>query len=365
MTDDLARDLGRDLADSTTLPRLDARTRTALNRLHDERAAPLSFAWRGQTCRLQWLFETTTMPPHDVYRFKLGARTGVLGLDRPAQITLFGEPRLEALPRDLRAILLADAGHEIVEALMRATRLAFEWLPGDDATASAVHADEQAACFRITSATEPGTGWRGFVRFDDAAALAELVPPLAAPAAMRNGSAGDKLAGLRFPLRWQIGATPIRLREVRSIRPGDLVGVEEWQSAGTAIVATAELGGRRLVALAEGSRITIQQSRDRDSTMNRNPDSAPHDSAPQDAASPPLDHLDALEVTLRFEVGDLAVSLGELRNLRAGHVFELGQPLNRGEVRIVAHGHLLGKGYLVAVGERLGVRVSEFAPGQI
>src|SRR5204862_6224881 len=119
----------------------------------------------------------------------------------------------------------------------------------------------------------------------------------------------DRLARLRFPLRWQIGATPIRLREVRSIRPGDLVGVEEWQSAGVAIVATAELGGRRLVALAEGSRITIQQSRD-NSTMNRTPDPAPHPTEPQDAASPTIDRLDALEVTLRFEVGDLAVSLG-------------------------------------------------------
>jgi len=38
---------------------------------------------------------------------------------------------------------------------------------------------------------------------------------------------------------------------------------------------------------------------------------------------------------------------------------------NRGPVRIVAHGNLLGKGTLVAVGDRLGVRVSEFAPGDL
>jgi len=78
-----------------------------------------------------------------------------------------------------------------------------------------------------------------------------------------------------------------------------------------------------------------------------------------------VDRLDAIEVTLRFEVGDLPISLGDLRNVRAGHVFELGQPLNRGPVRIVAHGNLLGKGTLVAVGDRLGVRVSEFAPGDL
>ncbi len=82
-------------------------------------------------------------------------------------------------------------------------------------------------------------------------------------------------------------------------------------------------------------------------------------------AAPPLDRLDALEVTLRFEVGDLAVSLGELKNIRAGHVFELGQPLNRSTVKIVVHGNVLGKGHLVAVGDQLGVRVSEFAPSEL
>jgi type III secretion protein Q len=84
-----------------------------------------------------------------------------------------------------------------------------------------------------------------------------------------------------------------------------------------------------------------------------------------DAAGLPLTRLDALEVVLRFEVGELSVSLGELRNLRPGHVFDLEQALNRSTVRILAHGNVLGKGSLVAVGERLGVRVSDFALGAL
>jgi len=360
----LAHDPVRDLGESTALPRLDARACAALNQLHDERAAPLSFAWRGEIHHVQWAFDESAMPPHDVYRFKLGGRSGRLGLDRPAQMRLFDEPQLELLPRDLRAILLADAAHELVDALMRATRLTFEWLPGDEPAAPAPPAAQQAAGFRVvTSGADPSSGWRGFVQFDDAAALADLAPPLG-PSAALPATTVDPLARLRFPLRWRIGTTQIRLREVRSVRAGDIVSVEDWQSAGAAIVATAEAGARRFVALAEGSRITIQQSKD--STMNRNPNTATNATELQEAAAnAPIDRLDALEVTLRFEVGDLEVSLGELRNLRAGHVFELGQPLNRSVVRILAHGNLLGKGYLVAVGERLGVRVSEFAPSEI
>ena len=99
--------------------------------------------------------------------------------------------------------------------------------------------------------------------------------------------------------------------------------------------------------------------------MNQELASAPAGDASNDAAAPPIDRLDALEVSLRFEVGDLEVSLGELRNIRAGHVFELPQPLNRSVVRIVAHGNVLGRGHLVAVGEKLGVRVTEFTPNSL
>jgi type III secretion protein Q len=126
--------------------------------------------------------------------------------------------------------------------------------------------------------------------------------------------------------------------------------------------------GRHLWGLADGARITLQNApeRSKDPAMNR--DTPPPSSLQEDlhaTAHLPIDRLDALEVTLRFEVGDLSVSLGELKALRAGHVFDLGQPLNRGTVRILAHGNVLGKGFLVAVGERLGVRVSEFAPNEV
>jgi len=66
-----------------------------------------------------------------------------------------------------------------------------------------------------------------------------------------------------------------------------------------------------------------------------------------------------------FELGALDLSLGELRALKPGHVFDLAQPLNRSAVRIVAHGNVLGKGHLVAIGDRLGVRVAEFAAGSL
>jgi type III secretion protein Q len=359
----LAHDTVRELGESMLLPRIDPPALGALNRLYDERAAPLSLAVRGEMHRLDWVYDDTALPLHDAYRFRLGACTGQLCLDAPTQVALFGERRFERLPPELRLILLADASHDAIDALMRATRTGFEWLPEDEPPLPAAADARPAAFFRTTAESGSASdGGRGWVRFDDASAWAGLVPPLDP----RRAASTDALARLRFPLRWCIGTTRIRLREVRGIGAGDIVSVEAWAAAGAAIVVNAEVGGahgQRMVALAEGSRITIQQSREH--IMNRNPEPAQPASETQEAANAPIDRLDAMEVTLRFEVGDLQVSLGELRNLRAGHVFDLGQPLNRSEVRILAHGNLLGKGHLVAVGDRLGVRVSEFAPHEI
>ena len=89
----------------------------------------------------------------------------------------------------------------------------------------------------------------------------------------------------------------------------------------------------------------------------------PADIPHPDAAQATLSHLDGLEVELRFEVGDVAVPLAELRAVKPGYVIELPQPLKQSEVRIVVNGNRIGTGTLIAVGNRLGVRVATFAAG--
>jgi type III secretion protein Q len=344
-----------ELGDAPALPRLDAALARAFNRLHDSRAEPVTLNVGGADRILRWVYADAAdaLPPLDVHRFRLGPHGGRLGLDLPALAALMGEARPERIPRPLRAVLLADALAACADALARVTRLQFEWQPGD-APEPALDA-ALALRFRVD-----GTHWSGALQFDAPGDLDALVPRLAGAGARTSAA----LDALRLPLRFELGRTRLRLDEVRGIERGDIVAIEEWRAAGVAVVVDATPGGPRgprFTALAEGSRITIQQTREK--TMNRPADTPP--TAVAEAAELAVDRLDAIEVTLRFEVGDLAISLGELRNIRAGHVFELGQPLNRGPVRILAHGNLLGKGTLVAVGDRLGVRVSEFAPGDL
>jgi type III secretion protein Q len=347
-----------DLGSSTLLPRLDPLLVRAFNRLYNHRAAPLAVPIGGASYVLNWVFEERPQPPLDAFRFKVGPHAGWLGLDVPALAALLGESRPLRVPRPLRCVLVANALSSCVDSLIRATRLHFEWLPNDVAD-PAVHVSFDACTtvrFHLV-----GTCWSGALAFDMPADLDAL-----APSCMRT-SAHDNAAvdNLRLPLRFAIGTTRIRMEELLGIAHGDLVAIEEWRSAGAAVVVSSVLrgpAGRGFIALAEGSRITIQQFREQ--SMNHPAEASPA-CEPRATTDLALERLDALEVTLRFEVGDLSVSLGELRNLRPGHVFELGQPLNRGPVRILADGNLLGKGTLVAVGDRLGVRVSEFASGAL
>lgn len=360
-----ATSLRRDIVEldqAPALPRLDASFVRALNRLLDRRRAPLEIAGAPGRAAMQLSWQPQLqVPVQDAYRFRLGAHTGWLALDAAGQAALLGERHAERLPRELRYVLLAEALQPAVELLERQARMRFEWAPDDDEAArQALAAAAQRAAFELRSG---GQRVQGHVHFDAPGALDAHVP-LQPP----TGSAppAPALDSLRFALNFCLGRTHIRLREVREIRPGDIVSLETWDPVGKALRVIARVGGaqgRRLVALAEGTRITLQPMKG--SAMNRDPITSVDEDAFDDNASPTLDRLDALEVTLRFEVGELSVSLGELKGLRPGHVFELPQPLNRSTVRILAHGNVLGKGHLVAVGDRLGVRIAEFAAAEL
>jgi type III secretion protein Q len=353
------------LGEARQLPCVDLATARGLNRLYRD-SAPCTVTARGVAYRVQWTHDAGSgLTADENYRFKLGPHIGHLGLDPPSAATLLGERRTDLMPRDLRYILLADALHPAIDAIEQALRLHFEWQPGADAPAPDLGArragrrDPEGAAFFMATPPDDGATLRGCVQFEDDA-LGALAPDYGLARGRAATSAFDTL---RVPVRFLIGSTPLRLREIDSIQPGDIVGIERWSSSGTAIVVSAAFGdpaGPHLSALAEGARITVQHWRN--GAMDSDPPSNP--AAAADSGNLPLERLDALEVTLRFEVGELSLSLGELKSIRAGHVFDLGQPLNRSPVRILAHGNVLGSGYLVAVGDRLGVRVSEFAPGQ-
>jgi type III secretion protein Q len=72
----------------------------------------------------------------------------------------------------------------------------------------------------------------------------------------------------------------------------------------------------------------------------------------------PLVDTDELTVPLTFTIGEMAISLGELRQLQPGYAFELERGLER-LVTIHSNGQRLGVGELIKIDGRAGVRIVE------
>jgi type III secretion protein Q len=67
-----------------------------------------------------------------------------------------------------------------------------------------------------------------------------------------------------------------------------------------------------------------------------------------------------IPVQLDFEIGEVATNLRELNRIEPGYIFELPSRLEGANVSIRANGKRVGTGELVAVGETLGVRLTEW-----
>lgn len=65
-----------------------------------------------------------------------------------------------------------------------------------------------------------------------------------------------------------------------------------------------------------------------------------------------------VRIKLTFDVGETDISLGSLLTLCAGYTFELSTPIET-PVAIKACGQVIGRGQLLQIGERIGVRITE------
>jgi type III secretion system YscQ/HrcQ family protein len=65
-----------------------------------------------------------------------------------------------------------------------------------------------------------------------------------------------------------------------------------------------------------------------------------------------------IEVQLTFDVGDVTLTLKELEGMKEGYTLTTDRPVDE-VVNIRANGHLIGRGRLVKVENRLGVQIEE------
>lgn len=73
--------------------------------------------------------------------------------------------------------------------------------------------------------------------------------------------------------------------------------------------------------------------------------------------------LDAMTLPVHIEVATLALPLSALAAMHPGYLLELPVPLEDAPIRLVSCGRTIGTGQLVAVGDNLGVRITDLATG--
>lgn len=118
-----------------------------------------------------------------------------------------------------------------------------------------------------------------------------------------------------------------------------------WRKLQLTVVAQEETQLASWNACYDGSRLTILPH-----VLSPPPELVMSDANTAGAA-------DNIPVSLDFELGNLALSLGELAALKPGYVFELPGSLEKLRVGIRANGTRIGQGELVAVGDVLGVQL--------
>lgn len=167
----------------------------------------------------------------------------------------------------------------------------------------------------------------------------------AVPASAANDSL--PLPDLPVPLRFALGWTDIDMRQLRALRPGDVLLCDEcWLRDGTRLVLRV---GERAAFDCVLDGTTFEVTEGPRPIMSDSLES-------QDDDEPDLEPFADLPVRLSFDLGERTVTLAELHAMGAGYSFDLGRELRRA-VHVRANGKVVGEGELVEIDGRVGVTI--------
>ncbi|HCJ11749.1 MAG TPA: YscQ/HrcQ family type III secretion apparatus protein [Opitutae bacterium] len=174
-------------------------------------------------------------------------------------------------------------------------------------------------------------------------------------------------ATLPFAFRFQWGSTDLSFTEYRDIALQDVIfpdnRQQQWRLiSSSGAVITGQLKGTSFQVgsiMADKKKLDLSSFSEED-FLGPTPSEVKMESQPPSKESVPAKFTtEALRVLLSFEVGRKELTLAELQALKPGFTFEVGALLDK-PIDIRANDSLIGKGELIEVGGKLGVRVVEW-----
>ncbi|NWC08431.1 type III secretion system cytoplasmic ring protein SctQ [Pseudomonas agarici] len=316
-----------------------------INRLH-QRRQPWVGEWAGQALTVEWASPGGALPgskevlltlEHEPLRLLVPAQVfdgllGDLSVDSPATgldplaMTLLTEMALLALIEPIETRLRKPVQVTVRSRLPRPPNFVVSLTVSirlGDAPAFAV----------VVEMTPISAHWVASLLEENLAKRADPLPQLC-------------LSG-----RIEAGHAPLRLSDLRSLQPGDVVMLDYLPADQLRLTLAERLQAR---GRSDGSRFCLIEAPqpippDMENAMSDLDSSASLDS-----------QLDDLPLKLVCQAGSVEVSLAQLRELGAGSLLLLTPPVLDG-VDLLVNGRKLGQGQLVRIGDGLGVRILSFA----
>ncbi|MBN3753600.1 YscQ/HrcQ family type III secretion apparatus protein [Paraburkholderia sp. Tr-20389] len=375
MTDDPHRhdaDRVTPLDVSPFLPRLSPAAARGLTNAYAA-SAPLAICLAKQAYEITWRADAAPFADANGYRFVVGPAQGTVWIDPSAEAEWLGDAAAPGVPAVLRAALLADLCAPLTKALQTLTRQRVELLP----PASGQPADSSIAALHFElRRTDDGWLCHGALLFDVPDALDVFFARPPSSAATPRDTLASRFAALPVPLTFELGRTTLMAHELADVESGDIIAIEHWHTQGQNLLCAAHLPSRpawEVLGKPSGNRIVVERIREMPLEPTSSQDAArAHTTASQDSsaqpaattAQPPQStrQFEGLSIELTFQLPSCTMTLGELGTLQPGAVIELEQGINQSVIRIVANGTQIGAGHLIAVGQKLGVRVTALTP---
>lgn len=330
---------------SSYLPRI-SESGSAMAKVYGRK--PLRLDVGGHRWRFAWVCLTAPLTGAELL-VRIGDTEVIVGLENLGALGAAAEIRL-TVPTALHAAYLNGLGAALWREVEKLTQRSVEVL--EVRLDQPLVPDPESLGFEIGRDSE-GPATRGLLKFVDADPLrnAELSRVFTA-ASLRKMAAPGLLLELSLPWSVELARTPLTVGEFCSLEAHDVIVLADTKPTATGLPCRLSLGIERQLAgrveLRKGGQLQmVQFSRTGDCDMNSETDvEAPFEAAFEDIA-----------VSLRFEVAQLSATLAEVSQFAPGSVIDLGQRVDEQAVSIWVGQRCIGKGQLVALGERLGVRL--------
>jgi type III secretion protein Q len=244
------------------------------------------------------------------------------------------------LAEPLRAIVLEAAFAEMAGLFEESTRKRFSVVSVGETGAIADH------CFSFGFSLDDGEFVCEGELWVDELGLGFLAAAVRVTETQKRELSAFNAVPVRLAL--EVGWTALSFATFRQLEKRDLILLDEcWIAQDNQIFLRA---GRRVGIRGEieGSRIVITGELEEIMYDDEDDD--------QDDDNTHEKTLDGIQMRVSFDLGQRSLSLGELRQLSPGYVFELGRPV-RSAVNIRANGKLIGEGELVDVDGQMAVSI--------